>query len=163
MRLKAEIAGSEHELTIRGSDKDFAVEVDGRSYELSCRSLGNGEYLLIENGRVYACRVHTKPEPGKLFTVELRGHSYEIKVIDPKRLRSAHSSSGHDHGAARLLAPMPGKVVRSLVEVGARVELGEGIIVVEAMKMQNEMKAPKAGTVTTLNATPGATVNAGDV
>ena len=58
---------------------------------------------------------------------------------------------------------MPGKVVRLLVEVGAQVEAGAGIVVVEAMKMQNEMKAPKAGVVISLNATPGATVNAGDV
>jgi biotin carboxyl carrier protein len=58
---------------------------------------------------------------------------------------------------------MPGKVVRLLVELGTKVEAGAGIVVVEAMKMQNEMKAPKAGVVTLLNAVDGATVNAGDV
>jgi biotin carboxyl carrier protein len=58
---------------------------------------------------------------------------------------------------------MPGKVVRVLVEVGVKVEAGAGIVVVEAMKMQNEMKAPKSGTVVSLTAVPGATVNAGDV
>ncbi len=59
--------------------------------------------------------------------------------------------------------PMPGKVVRVLVAVGSRVEMGAGIAVVEAMKMQNEMKAPKAGTVVSLSVAAGATVNAGDV
>ena len=63
----------------------------------------------------------------------------------------------------QIVASMPGKVVRVLVEVGAKVEAGDGIVVVEAMKMQNEMKSPKAGLVTSLTATPGATVNAGDV
>jgi biotin carboxyl carrier protein len=58
---------------------------------------------------------------------------------------------------------MPGKIVRVLVEVGARVETGTGIVVVEAMKMQNEMKSPKAGQVVSIRAEPGATVNAGDV
>jgi biotin carboxyl carrier protein len=58
---------------------------------------------------------------------------------------------------------MPGKVVRLLVDVGAQVEAGAGIVVVEAMKMQNEMKSPKAGVVTALNAEAGSTVNAGDV
>jgi biotin carboxyl carrier protein len=58
---------------------------------------------------------------------------------------------------------MPGKVVRVLVQVGAQVEAGAGIVVVEAMKMQNEMKAPKAGAVVAINAAVGATVNAGDV
>jgi biotin carboxyl carrier protein len=58
---------------------------------------------------------------------------------------------------------MPGKVVRVLVTAGANVEAGAGIIVVEAMKMQNEMKAPKAGVVLSINAAEGATVKAGDV
>jgi biotin carboxyl carrier protein len=58
---------------------------------------------------------------------------------------------------------MPGKIVRVLVEVGAQVETGTGIVVVEAMKMQNEMKSPKAGVVVSINAETGATVNAGDV
>jgi biotin carboxyl carrier protein len=62
-----------------------------------------------------------------------------------------------------IIASMPGKVVRVLTEVGARVAAGDGIIVVEAMKMQNEMKAPKAGVVISINAEEGATVNAGDV
>jgi biotin carboxyl carrier protein len=58
---------------------------------------------------------------------------------------------------------MPGKVVRLLVAEGAEIEAGAGVVVVEAMKMQNEMKAPKSGKVVSLNASPGATVNAGDV
>ena len=65
--------------------------------------------------------------------------------------------------AALIIAPMAGKVVRVSVEVGASVTAGEGIIVVEAMKMQNELKAPKAGTVTALNTQTGATVNGGEV
>jgi biotin carboxyl carrier protein len=62
-----------------------------------------------------------------------------------------------------VLAPMPGKVVRVLVEEGQEVEAGAGLVVVEAMKMQNELKSPKKGTVAELRARPGATVNAGDV
>jgi biotin carboxyl carrier protein len=58
---------------------------------------------------------------------------------------------------------MPGKVVRVLVGIGAEVEAGAGIVVVDAMKMQNEMKAPRAGVVVSLGVVPGATVNAGDV
>jgi biotin carboxyl carrier protein len=58
---------------------------------------------------------------------------------------------------------MPGKVVRVLVEVGAHVNAGDSVLVVEAMKMQNEMKAPKAGVIATMNAATGETVNAGDV
>jgi biotin carboxyl carrier protein len=84
-------------------------------------------------------------------------------IIDPKRLRSGQSSAVHHTGAAEIVSPMPGKIVRILVAEGANVAAGAGIIVVEAMKMQNEMKAPKAGVVVSINAAEGATVSAGDV
>jgi multidrug efflux pump subunit AcrA (membrane-fusion protein) len=75
---------------------------------------------------------------GKTFAVVLRRQSHDVTIIDPKRLRSAESS-------------------------GAHIEAGVGVIVVEAMKMQNEMKAPKAGLVVSMNVEEGATVSAGDV
>jgi biotin carboxyl carrier protein len=64
---------------------------------------------------------------------------------------------------AEIVAQMPGKVVRVHVEVGASVEKGAGVLVVEAMKMQNEMKSPRAGVILSVNVKPGDTVNAGDV
>ena len=76
---------------------------------------------------------------------------------------AARRVPAHHPGAAEIISPMPGKIVRVLVEAGAHVEAGAGIIVVEAMKMQNEMKAPKAGVVVSINAAVAATVNAGDV
>jgi len=88
---------------------------------------------------------------------------YAVTLIDPRRLRSAASAIAHNDDAARIVAPMPGKVVRVMVEAGARVAAGDGIMVVEAMKMQNEIKAPKTGTVIALNIQTGVTVNGGDV
>jgi biotin carboxyl carrier protein len=88
---------------------------------------------------------------------------HAIKIADPKRLRGALAFGAHGDGAARIIAPMPGKVVRVLVEVGESIEAGAGIAVVEAMKMQNELKSPKSGTVLTINAEVGATVNGGDL
>ena len=101
--------------------------------------------------------------PGESFEVVLRGRNYDVAIIDPKRLRSTQSSGAHHSGAAEIISPMPGKIVRVLVEVGAKVAAGAGVVVVEAMKMQNEMKAPKAGVVVSINTEEGATVNAGDV
>jgi biotin carboxyl carrier protein len=95
--------------------------------------------------------------------VHLREQSYPIRIIDPKRLRSTQSTGRHDHGSADIVAPMPGKVVRILVEEGEEVASGKGILIVEAMKMQNELKTPKAGIVVSIRAEAGATVNAGDV
>jgi biotin carboxyl carrier protein len=161
LKLKAQLAGQEHELTLRRDERRVVADIDGRHYELEVSELGNGEYLLLDGICVYNCRLAS--EERDFFEVYLRGNRYDVRVIDPKRLRGSQSSGGHDPGEAQIVVPMPGKVVRVLVGVGSRVEMGAGIAVVEAMKMQNEMKAPKAGTVVSLRVAPGATVNAGDV
>src|SRR5207302_7027471 len=88
---------------------------------------------------------------------------YAIALTDPKRLRGSKALDTHTVEAAQIVAPMPGKVARVLVEVGEQIDAGSGIMVVEAMKMQNELKSPKAGVVLALNVQTGATVNAGDV
>jgi biotin carboxyl carrier protein len=162
MKLRAQIGDREHELSLRLTAARVTAEIAGRRYEMDLRELPGGVCLLIDGTKVYRCRVDSKREPGK-FEVVLRGHSYDVTVIDPKRLRSGQNVAGHGHGAAEIVSPMPGKVVRVLVEMGVAVEVGAGIMVVEAMKMQNEMKSPKAGVVVSINAKAGATVNAGDV
>ena len=162
MKLNAELAGSHHELSIRREDSRVFADIDGRRYELELRELDSGASLLIDNNRVFECRV-APSAPSGLFEVNVGTHSYTIRIIDPKRLRSGQSASAHDHGVAEIVAPMPGKVVRVLVEVGAEVAAGDGIVVVEAMKMQNEMKSPKPGKVIALHAEIGTTVNAGEV
>jgi len=161
MKLKAHLSGKEHEVSLSLDGELAAAEIDGRDYELEVRTSGHGEYLLLRDTAVYKCRVRNKDSES--FEVTLGGQSLEITVTDPKRLRRGQSAAGHDHGSAEIVSAMPGKVVRVLVEAGAKVEAGAGIIVVEAMKMQNEMKAPKAGVVVSINAEAGATVNAGDV
>ena len=163
IKLKAELGGEDHQVSIQRSDSNIAAEIDGRKYRLELRDLGEGDYLLIDGHTIYNCHVvDVINQPGDL-EVTLRGTSYKLRLVDPKRLRSAQSGTAHHKGAAEIVAPMPGKVVRVLVESGVEVEAGAGILVVEAMKMQNEMKAPKAGKVGSINAVVGATVNAGDV
>ena len=109
------------------------------------------------------CRIEGRLAPGKPVDVIVGTERYSITLTDPKRLRGALSASAHGDGLIHIVAAMPGKVVRSLVEVGEEVQAQQAIVTVEAMKMQNEMKSPKAGTVVALNVQPGATVNAGDV
>lgn len=163
MKLEASIAGETLEVDIRREGEGVFATVDGRAYELTVRSARSGSYLIISEGVVFECRVDGSQKAGEAVDVVIGTEHFPITLIDPKRLRSAHSATGHADEAARIIAPMPGKVVRILVEQGASVEAGAGIIVVEAMKMQNEMKSPKAGTVTSLSVEVGATVNGGDV
>ena len=161
-KFKAQLASEQHEIQLRRQEQSFTAAIDGRQYEFEVQDLGAGQYLLTQDNHVYDCRVETNSQHPEFLIVNIRGKSFPIRLTDPKRIRGTHGA-GEQEGAAQIVAPMPGKVVRVLVEEGAHVEAGSGIVVVEAMKMQNEMKAPKAGVVVSLNADIGATVNAGDV
>jgi len=87
---------------------------------------------------------------------------FAAEVRDPRSLRG-RSRIADERGPRKLTAPMPGKVIRLLAREGAEVDLGSGVIVVEAMKMQNEIKSPKKGTIQRILVSEGASVNAGDV
>lgn len=163
MKLIAEVEGGRHALELRREGGRVFAAVEGREYELEAREVGAGVYLLVHGGRVYECRVEREAVDEGAAEVHVRGRAYGVRFIDPKRLRGARGAAGHDGGRAEIKSPMPGKLVRVLVERGQRVEAGEPLVVVEAMKMQNEMKSPRAGTVAELRAEPGATVNAGEV
>jgi biotin carboxyl carrier protein len=165
MKLNAEIDGEKVALEVKREGGRVSAEVGGRRYELEARSVDAGVYLLIHGGRVYECRVGAEPgsEGRGALRVSVGAREYGVRLSDPKLLRGAGAAGGEQGGRAQVKAPMPGKVVRVLVEAGQAVETGQGLVVVEAMKMQNELKSPKSGTVTELRAGPGSTVNAGDV
>jgi biotin carboxyl carrier protein len=166
MKLIAEVEGERHALEVRREGGRVFAAVGGREYEVEARELGGGGYLLLHGGRVYECRVERaagETVDEGAAEVHVRGRAYGVRVVDPRRLRGARGAAGHDGGRAEIKAPMPGKLVRVLVERGQQVEAGDPLVVVEAMKMQNEMKSPRAGTVAELRAEVGATVNAGEV
>lgn len=165
MKLNAEIEGERTALEVKREGARVFAEVDGRRYELEARGVGAGEYLLIHGGRVYACRVGAEPgaEGRGALRVSVGAREYGVRLSDPKHLRGTGAGAGEQGGLAQVKAPMPGKVVRVLVEAGQAVESGQGLVVVEAMKMQNELKSPKSGIVAELRAETGATVNAGEV
>jgi biotin carboxyl carrier protein len=157
MKLLAEIEDLKYEIKIERKDTKVFAEIDERRYELEVSEPESNVYLLKHNNRVYQVYV----APNNL--VSLGTKQYEINLIDPKRLRASGGTDASADGASEIKTAMPGKVVRVLVETGAEVEKGDGIIVVEAMKMQNELKSPKAGIVREIRFTEGATVGAGDI
>jgi biotin carboxyl carrier protein len=118
-----------------------------------------GVYSVLYEGRSYEARV-TPAASG--FNVEIRGHRFQTEVFDPRSIR-AGAKAPLSGGRHNITAAMPGKVVRVLVNEGQPVEAGQGLIVVEAMKMQNEMKAAKPGQVAQIKVRDGDTVAAGDV
>ena len=163
MKLTAEIASEKRELDIKYDEARVVAEIDGRRYELEARSPQPGIYLLLNADHVYECRVDHPGAKHEAAEVTVGTRAFALTLTDPKRLRGTQSLASVMDGTVQIVAPMPGKVVRVLVEAGAEVEAGAGLVVVEAMKMQNEMKSPKAGKVTSINVATGATVNAGDV
>ena len=163
MKLHATVADLEVSVEIRRDGERLFANVDGREYELDVHRSASSMTLRTGDGKVFDCRVEGRPFSGQSVDVFVGRRQYAVTLTDPKRLRGAAVAGGQADGVARIVAPMAGKVVRVLVEQNAHVEAGAGVIVVEAMKMQNEMKAPKAGVVTALNVSVGATVNGGDV
>lgn len=163
MKLNAEVGGERRALDVRREDARVSATVDERSYQIEVREPEVGAYLFIAGGRVFECRVNKAGTAGGGYQVHVGGRSYDIRLSDPKRLRDTKAAGAGADGRASIVAPMPGKVVRVLVERGAQVEAGDGLVIVEAMKMQNEMKSPKGGTVVEIHAEAGATVNVGEV
>lgn len=162
MKLRAQIGEESHEIDITRDGMRVYADVDGRKYELDASEPEPNVFLFKHGGRIHEAYVSARG-PDDPLSVVTGGTEFEIKVIDAKRLRGSGASSDHAGGHAEIRTAMPGKVVRILVREGDSVAKGDGVIVVEAMKMQNEMKAPKAGTVSQIKVAEGDTVGAGDV
>jgi biotin carboxyl carrier protein len=160
MKLKAIVGEREEDVLLKLEDGRVSAEIGDRIYNLDVREIEPDSYMFFLNANVHECRVKASKSS---FDVRLHGRSYSVTIVDLKRLRSGQNSDRHHYGVAEIVAPMPGKVVRVHTEAGATVEKGVGVVVVEAMKMQNELKSPRAGIVVSINVEPGDTVNAGDV
>jgi biotin carboxyl carrier protein len=132
---------------------------DGAELAASVESPEPEAYSVLMNGQVYDARIEQHPN---CLVVAIDGFRFEIEVRDPRRLAPRSGLRG-SKGSDNITAPMPGKVVRVLAAAGDAVEAGQGIIVVEAMKMQNEMKAARAGRVLSVAVREGATVAAGEI
>jgi biotin carboxyl carrier protein len=115
---------------------------------------------IIIAGRAYQIRRERLASDLRIWVGD---QPYTAEVSDPRSLRNRKARADSGKGPRPLVAPMPGKVVRFLVGVNSPVEAGQGVVVVEAMKMQNEIKSPKKGKVLKLAVAEGAAVNAGDV
>ncbi len=168
MRLEVDVAGRARLVTVEpigaaGDAAHLALRWDDTTREVDVSALGPGRLSMIlpGSGRVSRGVRGDEPVPGD-WVVGIDGRQVRARVSDGRRRRrrAAASQAGGDHAVA---APMPGRVVRVLVEPGDRVAAGQGLAVVEAMKMENEVAAPAAGVVSDVQAAPGDSVEAGGV
>lgn len=153
------IDGKTHRVKIVRSNDVWDCKLGGEDIPVNVRVAGESVLSLLVDGKSY----EVKRESGSTgMHIWVGSNRYAAEVRDPRSLRNRRGEA-EATGPRKLLAPMPGRVVRVLVEEHAAVEAGQGVVVVEAMKMQNEIKSPKKGVVQKLTAAVGASVNAGDV
>jgi biotin carboxyl carrier protein len=110
-------------------------------------------YSILVDGAVYEARVSGSE-------ISIGGVRFRFEVEDPRQWKRS-TRGGGSQGRASIIAAMPGKIVRVLVSAGDEVTTGQGVLVIEAMKMQNELKAPRSGRVTAIEVKPNDSVNAG--
>jgi acetyl/propionyl-CoA carboxylase alpha subunit len=140
-------------------DGGYLVTLDGRPYEVESARILEGLYSLLIEGESYEVTVH--PSSPGLYDVHLYDGMRPVELLSPLEmvLRSQHGKSAGQ--AFGVKAPMPGKVVKVLVSEGQRVAKGQGVVVVEAMKMQNELQALSDGVVRQIRVKEGDTVESG--
>jgi len=156
--LEAGVDGTRHRVEVEGAAGKYTVSIDGRALSVDWRAAGGSfaSLLLTPEGRSYA--VGLEPRPGG-YRVLVGSDEF---VVDLTEARSDTASArGEPSGPARLVAPMPGRIVRVLAEAGQQVEAGQGLVVMEAMKMENELRSPRAGRVAEIHALEGRTVETG--
>src|ERR1700686_3688908 len=158
-----------YDVTIDG--KDFRLELErpetgwqcflnGHNVEIDAVLARHDVLSILIDGKAYEIKRECTAADMHLWVGSVR---YLAELRDPRSLRSRRGAVADEKGPKKLLAPMPGKVVRVLIGERHAVEAGQSILVVEAMKMQNEIKSPKKGTVQKIVAAEGTNVNAGDV
>lgn len=163
MKRQAELNKEKHEISVKQENNKVFADIDGRHYELEASEVEPNVFLFKHAGKIFECLVSPTAKQTNITQVRVGTTSFDVKLTDPKRLRGSASADESIDGIVKITTAMPGKIVRVLVEEGAEIKQGEGVIVVEAMKMQNEMKSPKDGIVKEIRFETGATVNAGDV
>jgi biotin carboxyl carrier protein len=154
------IDGKQYSVEVRRADGRWQCKVDDQEVQFDAAPAGDQVLSLLVGGKSYEVKLERGPMGSHIWVGSNR---YAVEVRDPRSFRGRKSAIDSGDGPKRLVAPMTGKVVRLLVEEKQTVEAGQGVVVVEAMKMQNEIKSPKAGVVQKLVAVVGSSVNAGDL
>lgn len=159
MKLEIEIANKTVIVNWQEKDQKIFANIDGTDYEVEVSKPSNNVYTLLINNQVHEFRINTSNNHHS--EIAIGDQVISSKVVD--RRKQHQKSDAALAGTQAITAPMPGRVVQVLKNVGDEVKSGEGIVVVEAMKMQNELGAPKAGIVKAIKVKVGQTVVASEV
>lgn len=160
----------EHLLIVDDHDQEdglYTIELDGRIFEINAKTMPSEIVSMLINDKSYDIDIDDRdqskdPLDGRL-SVRVRGRIVCLDMLEERRkkMKDAQISNFSASGVISVVSPMPGKILRYVVEEGQEVKEGEGLVVIEAMKMENELCSPKQGVVKKLASTPGAAVEGG--
>lgn len=160
MKLDVQIDGKAHRVELVQTRELSRWFADGHSLDADARQVSPGVFSILLQGESFEVRIE---RVGAELRGTVQGREYQLAIHDPREWNRNRAGAAEAEGRQQVLAPMPGKVVRVLVTTGEEVQAGQGLMVVEAMKMQNEIRAPKSGKIERLSVTEGQTVNAGEI
>jgi len=160
MTYDVTIDGRNFRLELDHADARWHCRLDGREVHLDAVVARRDVLSLLIEGKAYEIKRERMATDMHLWVGNAR---YAAELRDPRSLRGRKTAAEDEQGPRKITAAMPGKVVRVLIREQDEVEAGQGILVVEAMKMQNEIKSPKKGIVQKLVVREGDNVNPGDV
>lgn len=154
------VDGKTHRVELTRGKQTWQCAIDGQPLEVDATLTARDVLSLLIGDKQYEIK-RERSLRGELHMV-IGSARYAVDVQDPRSLRTRRSAAGSEAGPQKLAAAMPGKIVRILVKEKDEVKAGQPVLVMEAMKMQNEMKSPKDGRVQKILTAEGSTVNAGD-
>ena len=161
LTLAARIAGATREVqVVEVGAHAYRVTIDGVEHVVDARQLRPGSFSLLIDQRSVACDVRSD---GDRYRVDVDGRTVELTLVDALRHGGVSLEADAVEGPQEIRAMMPGKIVTVLVATGDSVEKDQGILVVEAMKMENEVKAAGGGVVKEILVQPGQAVEAGEI
>jgi biotin carboxyl carrier protein len=161
MKYDVRIGDRTRTVELRCNSDRWEISLDGKAIDADAIQIAPNIFSVLLNGESFEVRI--APASDGRLTLQTRHHEFTAELVDPRAWRGRRHGAVEAEGRQQIVAPMPGKVVRLLVKVGEKVEAGQGLLVVEAMKMQNEVRSPKTGMVERLLAKEGQPVNAGEV
>ena len=139
----------------------YRVSVDGNEFLVDGKKTGRTNYSLIVDNRSFEIEVDNVDDE---YQVLVDGRNYHVNLVDERRVRIGGTQPGVQlQGRQAVSVPMPGKVIEVLVSEGDSVEKGQGLVIVEAMKMENEVRSPISGGVKDIKVKPGDAVEGGAI
>ena len=154
------VDGKTHRVELTKGEHTWLCKVDGETMEVDAALTARDVLSMLVDNKSYEIK-RERSLRGEIHMV-IGSARYAVDVQDPRSLRTRRAAAGSEAGPQKLMAAMPGKIVRIMVKEKDEVKAGQPVIVMEAMKMQNEMKSPKDGRVQKILAAEGSAVNAGD-